>query len=196
MLLAGLTGNYGMGKSLALSFFGKLGAFTLDADLIVGEILKEEAVLVGIRRLLGNGVFGEDGGLIKERVSERIFRDESLRHALEDIIHPRVFERMDEILSAREEKVAVIEGTLIYERGYEGRFDKMIVVWTDEDAALGRLQASGISIEDARRRLYCQMPVEEKKKKADFVINNSGTPEETKRQVGLIYKELLKIAGD
>lgn len=190
MLVVGLTGNYGMGKTLVLEAFGELGAFTVNADYVVSELLEEKPVLEKLWQILGSKVFDKEGRLIKAKVSDMIFRDGNLRRAVEDILHPLVFETMEETLKRAKADIAVVEAPLLFERGYEWRFQKTVTVYTDESTALQRLESAGINSEDALGRLKSQMPVKEKIRRADFTIDNNGTVENTKRQVRDIY-ELL-----
>ena len=196
MFIVGLTGNYGMGKSAVLSMFRELGAVTIDADWVVQQLLREKQVLKKIKTLLGAGVFDKQGNLDKSKIAQRIFRNKSLRLKLEDLLHPLVFERIDDFFRKTKNgsKVFIIEAPLIFEREYEGRFDKMIAVFTKEITAINRLSMLGISPKDVIERLKCQCPIKEKIKKSDFVIDNSMNPEKTKKQVTAVYKELLKEA--
>jgi dephospho-CoA kinase len=196
MLAAALTGNFGMGKSYVLSVFRDLGAATLDSDRLVNTILTERAVLARVKDLLGD-VCGPDGSLDKKRVAERIFSDPRLRVSLEAIIHPIVLERVDEfILSVRERfPVAVIEVPLLFEGGYSNRFQKVITVFASEETALQRLMESGITRDEALARLRNQLPIETKKKRADFTIDNGGSREETRKQVEALYRTLLGCAA-
>lgn len=197
MLLVGLTGNYGMGKSIVLSQFKTLGAITIDSDKIVKSLLSEREVIESIRNLLGNTVFDENGNLDKKKVANLIFKNDILKNSLENILHPLVFERIESFLFTIKEKdvIVVIEIPLLYEKGYEGRFDRTITVFSDEETALQRLEKNGISNEDAMKRLQAQLPIEEKNKKCDFIVDNNGTLEETMTQVTKIYSKLLQEAG-
>jgi dephospho-CoA kinase len=194
MLLAGLTGNYGMGKSTVLHIFAKLGAVTRDSDEIVRTVLEEEDVLKRIRRLLGDGVFYKNGRLNKKKAARVIFENDALRRSLEDIVHPLVFERVHSLAEGLKgtEKMVVVEVPLLFERGYENRFDRTITVYTEEKVALYRLGEKGIKSEEATARLKSQLPIKEKMQRADFVIDNNGTFEETTEQVRRIYKELSR----
>ncbi|MEW6676084.1 MAG: dephospho-CoA kinase [Nitrospirota bacterium] len=194
MQIIGLTGNYGMGKSAVLSMFRDSGAVTLNTDRIVKILLTEKDVLIKIRWLLGDDVFDENGGLNKEQVAKIVFNNRELRHLLEDILHPLVFEKIDDFLNKMDdtEGVVIIEAPVLFERGYEGRFDRTITVHTKEDVALTRLEKEGIDREKAFLILKAQLPIEEKIKRADFVIDNNGTLEETRVQVKKIYESLLK----
>jgi len=93
-------------------------------------------------------------------------------------------------------KILIIAAPLVYERGYENRFDKTIVVHTTKEIAFNRLDMKGVPKKDALLRLKTQMPIKEKMKRADFLIDNNGTLNQTKMQVEKLYKVLLKEAGD
>ncbi len=183
-----------MGKSLVLETFEELGAFTVDADDIVHELLEEKPVHDKIRQMMGDEVFDGDGNLLKDKMADKIFADEKLRSELENILHPLVFERIFSILKKTKPSLAVVEATLIFERGYDKKFNKTITVYTDEKTALGRLEEAGIDRQAAIDRLKSQLPIEEKKRLADFSINNSGTPEETKKKVNEIYSIIAEEA--
>jgi dephospho-CoA kinase len=196
MLLVGLTGNYGMGKSTVLPMFENLGAITLDADKIVISLLKEKIVRENIRTLLGDAVLNNNGTINRGKVADVIFKDNILRHSIEDILHPLVFEKIEEFLEKlnRKEKVIIIEIPLLYERGYQDKFDKTVTIFTDKETALYRLEKNGIQREDALLRLQSQLPIEDKIKRSDFVINNNNSLEDTMKQVKIIYKKLFKEA--
>lgn len=196
MLVAGLTGNYGMGKSTVLKMFRDLGAFVLETDDIVDSLLNETPVLEKIKAVFGKEVFSEDGGLDRTKVAYIIFKNETFRDALEGILHPLVFDRTTVFLNAHAKsnigkKIAIIEIPLMFEKNFGAGFHKTITVYTDNVTALERLEQSGIRREDAILRLNVQMPVEEKVRLSDFAINNSGNLNETKARVREIYKELM-----
>jgi dephospho-CoA kinase len=196
MLLVGLTGNYGMGKSIVLSQFEKLGAITLDSDRIVDSLLSEAEVIEKIKGLLGNKVFDEDGNLMKKKVADLIFKNDILKASLEDLLHPLVFEKIEGFLKTITDQhaVVVIEIPLLFERGYEERVKKTVTVFTNEKTALHRLEKSGVSKDDAMQRLQSQIPIEMKTMKSDFKIDNNGTLDETMKQVTEIYTKLLEEA--
>lgn len=197
MLIVGLTGNYGMGKSTVLKMFGKLGAVTLEADDIVDSILHDESVLEKIRTVLGNDVFSTNGKLDRARVASIIFRDKTRRDDIEKILHPLVFEKMNDFLDSLDtknagDKIVIIEIPLMFEKGYAGRFHKTVTVYVDNKTTLRRLKEAGVSKEDALLRLSIQMPVEEKIRMSDFIIDNSGTVDETEAQVKVVYSRLME----
>jgi dephospho-CoA kinase len=195
VLIVALTGNYGMGKTTVLEMFRDLGAATLKTDEIVGALLKDASVLKTIRREFGDEVFSGGGDLNREKLSHIVFRDRDKRDGLEKILHPLVFEKIEEFLKERVAKatnkdVVIIEIPLLFEKNYTKRFSRNIVVYTDEETALKRLQESGITRDNAMMRLNAQMPIKEKVKRADFVIDNSGSLEHTRAQVRETYHKL------
>jgi dephospho-CoA kinase len=199
MLLIGLTGNYGMGKSTVLSMFEKLGAAILDTDKIVESLLTEKDVLEKIRGLLDDKILDENGSLNKRKVADLIFKNNKLRYLLENILHPLVFERIEFFLDKinKKDEIILIAVPLLYERGYEERFDRTITVYTQEETALNRLEKEGITREEAVLRLKAQLPIEDKTRRSDFAIDNNGTIEKTMSQVKKIYKKLREVAyGD
>jgi dephospho-CoA kinase len=197
MLIVGLTGNYGMGKSTVLKMFRGFGAVTIDADDIVDGLLRNGPVLEKIRRAFGDGVFSDDGRLDREKIAGLIFRDEKKRDVLEGILHPLVFEEIEEFLKRMEkapgdEGVVVIEIPLMFEKGDIGRFHKTVTVHADESVVFQRLRKEGIERGMAEERLRAQMDIGEKIRRADFVIDNSGSPDETRTKVRDIYRKFLE----
>lgn len=192
MLIVGLTGNFGMGKSFVLSLFRELGAVTLDSDRIVGILLKEEEVVRKVCEILGNDVLSPDGKLDKAAVAGKIFHDSELKGRLESLVHPLVFGRVNDFISKMKDRnrIVIVEVPLLFEGNYQGQFRHVITVSTSGEIAIGRLGSSGISRDEALARLKNQLPIETKKSRSDYVIDNSGTKEETKRQVEEVYRLL------
>jgi dephospho-CoA kinase len=202
MKVIGLTGNYGMGKSTVAKMFEELGAIVIDTDAIVRELLTEEPVVEMIRETFGNDVIIEYEGKRKEvdkkKLADIIFNDPYLRISLENIIHPIVFERVDDKLSQIKnkkgtfiEQIVIVEAPLIFERGYQNRFDKIITVFTDEDTAIKRLSQIGVLESEVKKRLNNQFPIKMKIERSDFVIDNSKGLDFTKSQVVEIYRKIL-----
>ncbi len=193
MIIVGLTGNYGSGKSTVAAMFGELGAKVIDTDAIVRRLLEDPAVIEEIKESFGEeSVSG--GAVDKKFLAEWVFRDAHARITLEDILHPLVFREVEKEaadISSVMNTVMIVEATVIFERGYQGRFDKIITVYTSEETAMDRLSKKGISAGEAGRRLKIQLPVEIKMRGSDFVIDNGSDIERTREQVRAIYQELL-----
>ncbi len=196
MLLVGLTGNYGMGKSTILRMFEKLGAIVIDTDEIIKSLFEEKEVIEKVRGILGDEVFDLDGSLNKKKTANVIFKDTKIKNLLEDLLHPLVFERIDSLLGKIDNKnsIVIVEVPLLFERGYENLFDKKITVFTTEATALRRLEAKGISRQDAMLRLKSQLPIQQKIENSDFIIDNDGSISIVEEQVKDIFKELQREA--
>ncbi len=185
MIVIGLTGNYGMGKSTVANMFRRLGALILDSDVIVAELLETEAVRSEVMGLLGVGVIGTDGRIDKKAVAGMVFRSPALRRKLEDILHPLVFAVVEDVLGRirPRDAIVIVEVPLLFEGGYEQWFDRTILVFTDRKTAVQRLAAAGISAAEAKRRWKAQLDVRTKKRLADMVVDNSGTKRQTEARV-------------
>src|SRR5208337_3456273 len=125
MIVAGLTGNYGMGKTTVSKMFGELGAVTIDTDAIVSGLLEDPEVIKKIANAIGEDVV-QDNSIDRKILADIVFDSPPLRISLEDILHPRVFKKIDGMLSELSrtcsEAVVIIEVPLLYERGYQNRF--------------------------------------------------------------------------
>ncbi len=196
MIMVGLTGNFGMGKSTVARIFRELGAFTLDTDEIVKNLLCQTEVIEEIKKAFGDDLVN-DNTVDKKLLSEIVFNHPHLRISLEDILHPRIFKGIEyevyKIKAAGKENIIIIEAPVIFERGYQNRFDIIITVFTSVDVAIERLRNKGINEEEARKRLASQFPIDMKVSKSDYSIDNSKTVEYTKEQVIEIYQRLLSM---
>lgn len=203
MIKVGLTGNYGMGKSTVAKYFSKLGAYVIDTDALVSELLEKKEVVEEVRKLLGDDVV-TDGKLDKKKIAKIVFKNPFMRIYLENILHPLVFRRIEEIIEGintrGEPKIVVIEAPVIFERGYQNRFDIIVTVFCTEEQAIERLKKKGVKEEDAKERLNSQFPIEMKKKNSDYLIDNSGSLEDTYLQVEAVFQKLVamerKYAGN
>ncbi len=193
MTVVGLTGNYGSGKSTVAGMFGDLGARTLDADEIVRRLLMEPDVIKEIVEAFGEEAVS--GGVVdKKWLAEWVFRDPHARITLEDILHSRVFRRISEEISQLSPDgacIVIVEASVIFERGHQGKFDRIITVFSSVETAQERLKAKGVSEEDSAKRLATQLPVEIKMRGSDFIIDNDKDIENTREQVRTIYQTLL-----
>ncbi len=190
MIVVGLTGNHGMGKSTVARMFREFGAVTIDTDDIVRELLKDSAVIYEIKKAFGEDIV-KGNEINKKLLAEIVFEHPHMRIFLENILHPRVFDKIDkELKKLPEDSIVIVEAPVIFERGYQNRFHRIITVFTDEDAAVSRLKEKGIQEEDARKRLKSQFPVEMKISKSDYAVDNSKDLESTRKQVEEIYTRL------
>lgn len=202
MPIIGLTGNFGMGKSTVLRLFSKLGAFTFSADEFVHNILKKPGIIRKIITVLGKGILTVSAGNIsinKKHMADIIFNDPHKRKAVEKIIHPEVLKLINltasDIQSREPSAIIIFEVPLLLEAGYTRHFNKTIVVYCKRDTAIERLTHKGFSRIEVLKRMRSQMPIAEKKKHADFLIDNNNGTRNTGLQVKKIFQELYSATG-
>jgi dephospho-CoA kinase len=192
MRVLGLTGGIGSGKSLVSQRFRELGADVIDADQLAREVVEPGApTLDEIRKSFGEEILLENGRLNRPKLASMIFGDPAARARLDAITHPAIQERMRQEVANRAERpgLLILDIPLLYENGRQDQVEKVIVVWVDRPTQLIRLmQRSGLSHSQAEERIDSQMPLDEKRRRADEVIDNTGTIEETQRQVDAIYE--------
>ncbi len=195
MLVVGLTGGIASGKTTVSRMFSEAGIPVICADELAREAVQPGApALEEIRRAFGPGVVDQEGNLDRAQVAELVFNDTELRLRLESIIHPRVEEEKNARLAALERlghTIAIVDVPLLYETGWDKHFKVVIVVYIPQDMQLSRLICrDGMSEEEARARIKAQMDIEEKKKRSDKIVDNSGDLTNTMNQVHGIIKQL------
>jgi dephospho-CoA kinase len=196
-LLAGLTGSIATGKSTVSRMFAHLGARVIDADLLAREVVMPgQPAYARIVEEFGPQVVQEDGSLDRKALGAVVFADAASLKRLEEITHPAIGARQQRILSVLDEEafegVVIWDAALLFEGGGVAKMDRVVVVYADPETERRRLmERDGLSAADARARIASQMPVAEKAKLADHVIDNSGAREETERQVRAVYGALL-----
>src|SRR3954453_10950250 len=176
----GLTGGMAAGKSEALAALERLGAATLSSDAVVRELLTTGEIRDRLVERFGDAV-APNGEVDRDNVAKVVFADDEQRKWLEELLWPRVGQR---IVEWREElerrdpppRAAVVEGPLLFESGMEAAFDKTIAVVADEDVRERRAHARGH--EGVASRTSRQLPQEEKAQRADFAVRNDGTVDE------------------
>jgi dephospho-CoA kinase len=191
MRVLGLTGGIGSGKSMVAQMFARLGAVVIDADQLAREVVEPgQPALQEIVATFGRDMLLPDGRLDRPKLARIIFADPVERAKLDAITHPRIRARMDEEIKARRSGpgVLIVDIPLLYENNRMNQVERVIVVWVDPQTQVRRIrQRDGLSAEAARQRIAAQMPLEAKRARADHVIDNSGTKEDTRRQVEAIY---------
>ena len=201
MLRVGLTGSIAVGKSFVTSIFSGLGCHTLDADQTAREVvLPGSPGLAAVAKAFGDDVLNPDGTLNRQRLGELVFADEGKRQQLNQILHPFIIARQDEIMREWEQRdpqgIGIIDAALMIESGGYRRFDKLIVVHCRPEVQLERLMLrNSLSREEAQARIDSQMPQEDKQKFADYLIDTSDGFELTRRRTIEVYNQLLKLTG-
>lgn len=197
MIIVGLTGSVGTGKSTVTNFFRELGAYIIDWDELAREVTRPHLrAWKEIVEYFGKDFLNEDLTINRQKLAEIVFSDKEKVAKLNQIVHPEVFkedERItNEIKSLAPDALIIKDIPLLFELTRPIFVDKVVVVSASEQTQLRRLEEKGMSREDVRNRIKSQLPLEEKVKSADFVINNDGLLEETKKQVEEIYSLLRK----
>lgn len=197
MMIVGLTGSVGTGKSTVTHFFGELGAYVIDWDKLAREVTHPYSkAWEKIVTCFGKDILHDDLTINRQKLAELVFSDGEMLETLNQIVHPEVFkedERItNEIKNLDPDALIIKDIPLLFEVVRPIFVDKTVVVAASEQTQLNRLQEKGMSREDAQNRIKSQLPLEEKIKSADFVINNDGPLEKTRRQVEEIYSLLRK----
>ena len=194
-MIVGLTGGIASGKSTVSNFFKKLGLEVLDADKIVKEVSQKEDNINRIVKVFGKNILDDNGKIIREKLREEAFENRELLNKLNEIIHPQVIEIfVKKKEETSEDSIVIFDIPLLYEAEMENLCDKIIVVYIKREQQIERvIERDKNTRELAEKIIDAQMPLEEKAKRADIVINNNSTLEDLKNQVNVIYCNLQKI---
>ncbi|MBI2149813.1 MAG: dephospho-CoA kinase [Acidobacteria bacterium] len=201
MLRVGLTGGIATGKTTVGQMFVELGCHLIDSDRITHQLFEPgQAVHMGVVRAFGERVLAEDGSIDRKVLSEIVFNDPDARTKLNGIVHPAVTQRQSDWLKEIEAKdpggIAIVDAALMLEVGTYRNYDKVIVVTCSTEVQKRRLRdRSGLPEEQMDARIRSQMPVDEKVKHADFVIDNSGDLDGARRQVEEVNSKLRELAA-
>lgn len=188
-----LTGGIACGKSAALAMFAELGARVIDADDAAhGWMAAGAPGAAAVAREFGAQYLREDGSVDRAALGRLVFADDAARRRLNALSHPAVREILREWRDGvrAEGAVGVAAVPLLYESGMEGDWDAVVCIVSDDAAVRARLAARGLDPAEAQARLDAQWPVEEKARRADFVIENRGTLEELRGEVARLYAVL------
>ena len=200
-LLVGITGGMGSGKTLAASIFHELGAHILDADVICRKLVEPgQPALKEISECFGKSIIDEFGNLDRKKLAQIIFFDPNKKKVLEKILHPRVFEVENleyKIICQQHPKALVmIDAALLIESGNYKKMDKIIVINTDKKTQIERVLArSDLDHNEVVARIDSQMPISEKIKYADFVLDNSLDKISLRKKVKNLHIELSILAA-
>jgi dephospho-CoA kinase len=200
MFIIGLTGGIASGKSTVLRILEAEGVPVICLDELARAVVRRGApALDDIRKTFGEEFIGRDGELDRDLMARVIFRDPEKRRVLESIIHPRILQEVASIVRSLAEnghRMVVEDVPLLYEIGFEQWCDVVVVVYVPQDVQETRLiDRDRMARDHARARIQAQMPIEDKKKRADYVIDNSGDPESTRRQVLEILERIRARAN-
>ena len=185
----GLTGGIATGKSMVSNMFRKLGAFVVDADKIARELTGKGSPVVGkLVDSFGLAILTKNGEIDRKQLRERIINDEQARLLLNSIMHPEIIAREEEMVRASTASIKIVDAALLIESGSYKRFRDVVLVYAPRYLQLKRLvERDRISEELANGFIDTQLSIEEKKKFATHIIDNSGKISETEKQVRRLY---------
>jgi dephospho-CoA kinase len=202
MLRAGLTGGIATGKSTVAAILRELGCRLLEADKIAhGMIEPGAAAYDDVVAEFGRGILTPDGRVDRSQLGAIVFANPKKLAKLNAIVHPLVLAAQDLELAAigkaEPHAIAVVEAALLIEAGYTDRLEILIVTWCTPEQQLERLtnlgSGRGLTIEQARQRIAAQMPLEEKLRRANEVIDCSGSLAQTREQTVALYGKLREL---
>lgn len=191
----GLTGGIATGKSTVSRMLTSRGAALIDADVIARQIMEPgHRVLAAVVDRFGQAVLLPDGTLNRKKLGEIVFSHPEERKALEQLTHPAIRtemkERMEELEAENPHRLVVADIPLLYESGLESLYEAIMVVYVPRELQLARLMnRDELSLEEAEARLKAQMDIEQKKERADILIDNSRGLEETERQIEQFWRD-------
>ena len=196
LLKVGLTGGMGCGKSSVRQLLAQWFP-TVDADTLAKEIAATDPEAVeAIKQTFGREVYDDEGHLRRKVLAGKVFGRPQALEKLNRILHPRVIAQTDERIARwrrQGEAIVIVEAALFYEVGWDRAMDRMVVVTAPLERRIAWLmQRDGLRREEIEARLLHQLPVEEKAKRADYVIHNDGSLENLKKKVEALREWLLK----
>ncbi len=200
MLTVGLTGGIGCGKTTVGKMFVALGCRLIDSDQITHELFEPgEQVHDAVVREFSTEIADNAGRIDRSRLAAIVFNELCRREKLHGLVHPAVKERQDAFLDKvrREDAnaIAIVDAALMVETGSYKRYDRLVVVVCLPEQQRDRLAGRpGLTPENIEARIQSQMPINEKAGHADFVVDNSGSLEDTERRVKEIYRELAGLS--
>lgn len=196
MLRVALTGGIATGKSSVLRTLASFGCRTIDADILAREaVLRDSPGWRAVVERFGREILQSDGTIDRARLGRIVFQDPAARRGLEAIVHPRVYQaierRFQNAATRDPHAIVVADIPLLIETGGQTGFDRVVLVTCDPEQQLQRvMERDGLSREEAAKRIAAQLPLEEKRAHADYIVDTSGSFEETTRQVEAVYREL------
>jgi dephospho-CoA kinase len=198
MLRAGLTGGIACGKSTVAAMLREVGFPVLDADALAHRLMEPgQPAHEELLAEFGRDICDAQGQIERARLAEVVFCDPEALERLNEIVHPRVIEKIEEQFTkwgqAQPRGVVFVEAALIAEADYDRWLDRLVVAWCRPEQQRQRLLARGMTLEEATRRMAAQMPLEEKKRLATDLIDCSGTLEETRRQTEALAERLRAL---
>ncbi|KPJ57499.1 MAG: hypothetical protein AMJ42_04700 [Deltaproteobacteria bacterium DG_8] len=199
MFVVGLTGGIASGKSVVSKILRELGALLIDADELSREVmLPHKKCWEKVVASFGKEILREDLTIDRKKLAEHVFNNPEQLAKLNSLVHPEIIRlvegKLEEIKKEDTQAIVIIDAALLVETGMYKNYDRLVVVHAREETQLKRLMArDGISRNEAQKRINSQLPLKEKIKLADFVIENDGSLKETREEVEKVFKTLSSL---
>ena len=196
MYLVGLTGGIASGKSYVASLLTEFGASTIDADQVAREVVVPGSPgLAQVVGAFGHEILLSSGELDRAKLGAIVFADPKKRLELEEILHPLIKARTTQLIGEQASEIVVYAVPLLVEANVDYPFDAIITVEAGVENQVSRLmQSRSMAESDARARIEAQTSASDRESRANFVIDSSGTKDQTKRQVELVWQKLIESA--
>jgi dephospho-CoA kinase len=194
MILIGLTGILGSGKSTVTALLRKRGLSVIDLDALARDSLNWEDTRQDIKATFGDE-YVVDERVDVEKLRQTAFADRGTKEKLESIIHPRIEEKVHATLEELRRKgiqAVVVDHPLLFEVGFQAKIDKIVVVTAEMGTVRERLKKRGMAVDDIEKRLAFQIPLKEKEKAADYVIDNNRTEDQLVEQIDSLLEKITK----
>ncbi|MGC4030599.1 MAG: dephospho-CoA kinase [Tepidisphaeraceae bacterium] len=193
--IIGILGGIGSGKSFVSACFGELGACVINADELVHQAYADDAVKAVLKDWWGDAVFHADGTVNRRAIAAKVFTDSAERERLEQLVHPKVFESRDRLMTDKSAdpavKAFVWDTPLLVETGGHVRCDALVFVDVPLEVRLKRVAARGWDAAELARREKLQLPLDKKRLLADYVISNAAEADATREQVCRVFSLIL-----
>lgn len=197
MPVFGITGNLAGGKSTVAEFLRKKGAKIYDLDKRIHQYYRDQNGFVYRKVIfLFPEIISKKGVISRRKLGEAVFGDVKALKKLEQIVHPAVISDLKQWVRTRKgkEEIYVVEAPLLFEKKLQKLFQGVILVTAKKEILLARIQLNlGVSLQKARERLELFMPVKDKKKQADFIVENNADIESLERKVDWLWEDMLQV---
>jgi dephospho-CoA kinase len=192
----GLCGGIGAGKSLVAAEFGRLGAVVIASDQLNREVLARPDVAGRLREWWGDAVLDATGSVDRAAVARIVFEDAAARKRLESLTHPLIDELrsaiMQQAVADSAVRAIILDSPLLFESRLDRRCDAVVFVDSPEDQRLARLRRDrGWDVQEVRSREKWQLPLEEKRRRSDYVVRNEGAPADLQSQAAAVLERIV-----
>lgn len=193
-IILGLSGSFGSGKSTVARIFRAFGAYIIDADKLAHNCISPgTSAYKRIIRVFGKDILNKNKAIERRKLAALVFNNRNLLLRLNDIVHPQVIRTIKSKIKSSRAKIIVLDAPLLLEAGLRGIVDKLIVVKITREKQIERIQdKTSLDKADILKRIKSQIPLSRKARLADFIIDNSATLRETKKQIEQIRRLLWK----